>query len=124
MDRRTTRDRTDDRFAVPLCGVAVDPETRCDHYGTERDVIALRFGCCDTYYPCFACHAVVADHEPAAWPRSRFAEPAVLCGACRETITAAAYLADGSSCPHCGVQFNPGCRRHRDRYFERGQERL
>lgn len=118
MSQETTRTGTDDRFAVPLRGVAVDSETRCAHYGTDRDVIALRFGCCEAYYPCFTCHAAVADHDPEVWPRSRFEEPAVLCGVCRETITAAAYLDGDDSCPHCGAQFNPGCRNHRDRYFE------
>jgi uncharacterized CHY-type Zn-finger protein len=118
MSRVTTRTGTDDRFAVPLRGVAVDPETRCAHFGSDRDVIALRFGCCETYYPCFACHAAVTDHGAEVWPRSRFEEPAVLCGVCRETITATAYLDGADSCPHCDAQFNPGCRNHRDRYFE------
>lgn len=122
MGRQTTQDGTDDRFQVPLRGVDVDAETRCAHWNDDVDVIALRFGCCETFYPCFECHEAVADHEPAVWPRSRFDEPAVLCGVCRETITAAAYLDSGDRCPHCGAQFNPGCREHRDRYFELSEQ--
>jgi uncharacterized CHY-type Zn-finger protein len=135
-DRRTTTaPATDDRFAVPLRGVAVDPETRCAHWDDPVDVVALRFGCCETYYPCDACHDATADHEAEPWPRDRFDEPAVLCGACGATLTAGEYLdgdeegqrapeseEHGSSgddaCPCCGADFNPGCRKHRDRYFE------
>ena len=29
-------------------------------------------------------------------------------------------LAADDACPACGAPFNPGCRRHRDRYFEPG----
>ena len=142
-DRRTTTaPATDDRFAVPLRGVAVDSETRCAPWDSAVDVIALRFGCCETYYPCDACHDAATDHAAEPRPRDRFDEPAVLCGACGATLTARAYLdgdgeaqrASGDSegqspsgdraspgndaCPRCGAAFTPGCRRHRDRYFE------
>jgi uncharacterized CHY-type Zn-finger protein len=140
-DRRTTTaPATDDRFAVPLRGVAVDPETRCAHWDSAVDVIALRFGCCEAYYPCDACHDAATDHAAEPWPRDRFDESAVLCGACGATLTARAYLdgdgetqrasgegqrpsgnraaPDDDACPRCGADFNPGCRRHRDRYFE------
>lgn len=116
---------TDDRFPVPVRGVDVDDETRCDHYDDPVDVVALRFGCCETYYPCYACHEAVADHPAEPWPNARFDESAVLCGGCLATLTARKYFdataADGSrdACPWCGIGFNPGCRQHRDRYFER-----
>ena len=118
-DRKTTSaPDTDPRFAVPLRGVAVDPETRCAHWDAPVDVVALRFGCCETYYPCDACHGAAADHEAVPWPRERFDESAVLCGACETTLTAQEYLDCDDSCPACGARFNPGCRKHRDRYFE------
>ena len=118
-DRIATREPGhDDRFQVPLRGVDVDPETRCAHWESPVDVIALRFGCCETYYPCASCHDAVTDHEAEPWPRDRFDEPAVLCGVCRETLPAREYLDGDDACPHCGAAFNPGCRRHRDRYFE------
>ncbi|MFT4882227.1 MAG: putative CHY-type Zn-finger protein [Natronomonas sp.] len=99
-------------------GVAVGPETRCAHYQTERDVIALRFGCCARFYPCLSCHGGVADHEPEPWPRARFEEPAVLCGVCGSGLSARAYLNADHTCPACGVAFNPGCADHYDQYFE------
>jgi uncharacterized CHY-type Zn-finger protein len=98
MPRQTTGSGTDDRFAVPLRGVAVDSETRCEHWDSPVDVVALRFGCCETYYPCFECHAALSDHEADVWPRSRFDDPAVLCGVCRETLTARTYLEGGDNC--------------------------
>ena len=133
-DRRTTTaPATDDRFAVPIRGVAVDPETRCAHWDSAVDVVALRFDCCEAYYPCDACHDAATDHEAAPWPRDRFDEPAVLCGSCGATLSAREYLdgdgaalrasgsrvkPDDDACPRCGAEFNPGCRAHRDRYFE------
>ncbi|GAB6879956.1 CHY zinc finger protein [Halorubrum gandharaense] len=118
-DRRTTRaPALDDRFPVLLRGIAVDPETRCSHWDDPVDVVALRFGCCETFYPCDACHRESTDHPAEPWPRGRFDEPAVLCGVCRETLTAREYLDGDDACPHCGAPFNPGCRAHRDRYFE------
>lgn len=99
-------------------GVDVDPETRCAHYDAPRDVIALRFGCCEAFYPCFRCHDAVADHEPEPWPRDRFDEPAVLCGVCGTTLTVHDYLDADHACPACDAAFNPGCETHHDRYFE------
>jgi uncharacterized CHY-type Zn-finger protein len=107
----------DPRFDVPLRGVDVDAETRCAHYATDRDRVAIRFPCCDVFYPCHACHDARADHPPERWPRDRFDEPAVLCGACGRRLSVAAYLACGHRCPACDAAFNPGCAAHADRYF-------
>jgi len=118
-DRRTTTaPATDDRFLIPLRGVAVGPETRCVHWDDPVDIVALRFGCCETYYPCDECHDAAADHEAEPWPRDRFDESAVLCGVCGATLSAREYLASDDRCPRCDAAFNPGCRAHRDRYFE------
>lgn len=99
-------------------GVDVGSKTRCRHYDGRTDVIALRFGCCAAYFPCSSCHDAVADHDSEPWPRDRFDEPAVLCGSCGETLTVRAYLDADFRCPNCGVEFNPGCAAHYDRYFE------
>lgn len=98
-------------------GVDVGPETRCAHYATERDVVAIKFRCCGVYHPCHECHEAAADHRAAVWPEAEFDEHAVLCGVCGAELRIVDYLADGSSCPACGAAFNPGCRAHRDRYF-------
>jgi len=116
-------------------GVDVGPETRCRHYDSELDVIAIRFACCGTFYPCYECHLVAADHEAERWDvdaegsadradaedesaSNRGGDtPAVLCGICGTVLTISAYLDSGDRCPSCGAEFNPGCRRHYDRYF-------
>lgn len=112
---------TDDRSRTPvrIHGVDVGLETRCAHYHSDRDVVALRFACCEAFFPCHACHEAVTDHEAVPWPENRFDEPAVYCGVCRETLTAHDYLECADACPRCGAAFNPGCRAHRDVYFER-----
>lgn len=118
-ERRTTHaPAVDDRFPVPLRGVAVDAETRCAHWNAPVDVIALRFGCCEDYYPCARCHDATTDHESTPWPRKRFDEPAVLCGVCSESVTPREYFDGDAVCPNCGAAFNSGCRSHRDAYFE------
>jgi uncharacterized CHY-type Zn-finger protein len=104
---------------TPVYGADVDPETRCRHYRSGRDVVAFRFACCERYYPCFRCHGAVADHEAVPWPRDRFGEPSVLCGACGTTMTAPDYLDCASRCPHCEAAFNPGCTAHLEYYLDR-----
>ena len=99
-------------------GVDVGPETRCAHYAGDRDVVALRLGCCETFYPCHRCHEAVAAHDAAPWPRERFDDPAVLCGGCATALSVTAYLDADHACPACGTAFNPGCRAHYDYYFE------
>jgi len=116
--RTATQPATDDRFSVPLRGVAVGPETRCLHWDGPADIVALRFGCCEAYYPCDACHDATTDHDAEPWPRDRFDASAALCGVCGATLSAHEYLAVDDGCPRCDADFNPGCRAHRDRYFE------
>jgi len=99
-------------------GVDVGPETRCRHYDSERDVIALRFPCCETFYPCYDCHLAVADHEPEQWGADDHEAPAVLCGVCGELLTVEEYVDCGDRCPGCDAAFNPGCRTHYHYYFD------
>jgi uncharacterized CHY-type Zn-finger protein len=101
-------------------GVDLDGETRCAHYGTARDVIAIRFRCCDEFFACSRCHDALADHDPSVWPRERFDAPAVLCGACGGVLTVERYLDCEHACPDCGAAFNPGCANHYDHYFAVG----
>lgn len=39
-----------------IYGATIDNETRCTHYHTPLDIIAIKFKCCDKYYPCYKCH--------------------------------------------------------------------
>ena len=38
---------------IPVCGVAIDAQTRCAHYHSELDRIAIKFKCCQAYYACY-----------------------------------------------------------------------
>ena len=99
-------------------GVDVDAETRCAHWHSPLDIIAIRFKCCGRWYPCFDCHRETAGHETAVWPESEFGERAILCGSCGEQLSIDEYRACGSACPECKAQFNPGCSKHFHLYFE------
>lgn len=102
---------------VSVHGRTVDDETRCVHYRTALDVVAIRFPCCGRFYPCHACHAESETHPAERWAVDRFDEPAVLCGSCRGLLTIDAYRGvDG--CPRCGAAFNPRCSLHAHLYFE------
>jgi len=98
-------------------GIALDGQTRCAHYHTDQDVIAIKFACCETYYPCFQCHDACVDHDAERWPREAFDEPGVLCGVCGSELTAVEYLDCDHECPYCGAAFNPSCRDHHSQYF-------
>ncbi len=104
--------------AIEVQGATVDDETRCEHHDSERDVVAFRFRCCGDWYPCRACHDGFTEHPAETWGPGDLGEHAVLCGACRSTMTIDTYLACGHVCPFCGTGFNPGCQQHWERYFE------
>lgn len=57
---------------VQVKGSIIDGETRCTHYNSELDVIAIKFYCCKEYYPCHLCHSEHADHSPEVWPAEKF----------------------------------------------------
>lgn len=98
-------------------GVDVDEETRCAHYGTERDVVAIKFPCCDTYYPCYRCHEELSDHRTERWSIDRRDESAVLCGGCGTELAIQEYVGV-DACPDCLARFNPACADHYNLYFE------
>lgn len=107
------------RYVKPLVhGVDLDGETRCAHWHSPLDIVAIKMKCCETYYACKDCHEALAGHAAAVWPRGERDEKAVLCGACGHEMTVRDYLACGDACPSCGAGFNPGCRHHHHFYFE------
>lgn len=106
-----------ERITPRVFGVDVDAETRCAHYHGATDIIAIRFKCCDRWYPCHECHRALADHEPQVWPREGFDVPAVLCGACSYQMTVREYLHCDAKCPSCARSFNPNCAKHYALYF-------
>jgi uncharacterized CHY-type Zn-finger protein len=103
---------------IAVRGKTVDEYTRCIHYHSLLDVIAIKFKCCDEYYPCHYCHEEEAGHAQKVWEKNEFDEKAVLCGICKNELTINEYLASDSHCPYCHTAFNPNCSKHYHLYFE------
>ncbi len=99
-------------------GVHLDDETRCLHYNSPIDIIAIKMACCDTYYACKGCHEALANHDIQVWPRTTWDTPAILCGVCKSELTIAEYMQSNNICPNCASAFNPVCRNHYHFYFE------
>ena len=99
-------------------GLELDAYTRCLHYHTALDIIAIKMKCCGVYYACRDCHEALANHEIELWPENEWQHKAVLCGNCRTELTINEYMASGDRCPVCRAEFNPGCKKHYGLYFE------
>jgi len=104
-------------MGIKVLGRTVDDQTRCVHYSSPTDVVAIKFRCCSSYYPCFLCHRDYANHAAEQWPADEWQEKAILCGVCQSEHTINTYLA-ADCCPCCGAVFNEGCRLHRHLYFQ------
>ncbi|SER04319.1 CHY zinc finger protein [Piscibacillus halophilus] len=101
-----------------IFGQVIDHETRCQHYHSERDVIAIKFKCCNAYYPCYECHEESVEHPVERWSKHELDEKAVLCGVCQSEMTIREYLNSSHQCPNCEASFNPGCQLHYHLYFD------
>lgn len=100
-------------------GTNVDAQTRCAHYHSPLDIIAIKFKCCGDWFPCYECHHENADHEPETWATEEFDTKAILCGNCGDQLSIAEYMKCESTCPKCRAAFNPGCANHYHLYFEK-----
>ena len=107
---------TDVRASVR--GVELDEQTRCAHYHSPLDIVAIRMKCCDTYFACKECHEELADHAIKVWSHAEWGQKAILCGACGAEHTIESYMASENRCPACGAGFNPCCSKHYSFYFE------
>ena len=99
-------------------GVEVDAQSRCAHWRSAVDIVAIKMACCGVYWACKDCHEALAGHAIAVWPREEWGARAVLCGACGVEMTIREYMRCESRCLGCGAGFNPGCRGHWRFYFE------
>jgi uncharacterized CHY-type Zn-finger protein len=99
-------------------GVDLDSQTRCAHYRTPLDIVAIRMKCCGRYYACKECHDALAGHAIEVWPRIEWDRAAVRCGSCGTELSIRQYLDCSNECPACKARFNPGCRNHYHFYFE------
>jgi uncharacterized CHY-type Zn-finger protein len=59
-------------YGEEVYGVDVDPETRCAHWHSPLDIVAIKFKCCGRWYPCYECHSELADHAASVWPADEF----------------------------------------------------
>ncbi|MEO6733096.1 MAG: CHY zinc finger protein [Ferruginibacter sp.] len=98
-------------------GKQVDDQTRCVHYHSELDVIAIKFKCCGQYYPCYYCHQEEAGHAAIVWEKPEFNNKAILCGVCWQEMSITEYKACDAQCPFCNAGFNPKCVNHDHLYF-------
>jgi len=101
----------------PVRGAVVDDMTRCVHYRTPVDIVAIRFACCGDYYPCHLCHEEAAGHPARQWPIADRGVRAVMCGACGVELSIDEYLG-AIGCPRCDAPFNERCALHAHLYFE------
>jgi uncharacterized CHY-type Zn-finger protein len=102
-------------------GIDLDARTRCAHYNSALDIVAIKMKCCGAYYGCKDCHDVSAGHAIEVWPEREWDQAAVLCGACGIELSIHQYLECANQCPGCNAKFNPGCRNHYHFYFEIGE---
>ena len=112
IDSRTMKARTS------IHGVGVTERAQCKHYRSDRDVVAIRFKCCDTFYACVDCHDQLAGHAAVVWSKGERDMPAIFCGACHGMFSIAQYLGCENKCPKCRAGFNPACANHYHLYFE------
>ncbi|ODV77654.1 uncharacterized protein CANTADRAFT_319500 [Suhomyces tanzawaensis NRRL Y-17324] len=106
---------------VPVCGSLVDRNTRCAHYHSVLDIVAIKFRCCGTYYPCYKCHheCTKDDHEPLRWSKKELKDfKVILCGNCYSELTFHQYSGGSATCILCRANFNPKCALDYDIYFE------
>lgn len=103
---------------ITIHGKPVDDNTRCIHYHSVLDVIAIKFKCCGKYYPCYQCHEETAGHAAITWKKNEWNTKAIFCGICKKELTIEQYVQSGNQCPNCNALFNPGCSRHYHLYFE------
>ena len=103
---------------IAVYGKPIDDQTRCVHYHSPVDVIAIKFKCCNKYYPCYECHEEAAGHAAQQWKEEEWGEAAIYCGVCKKEITIRQYMSSGNHCPNCDASFNPNCSRHYHLYFE------
>lgn len=103
---------------IEVFGKVTDDQTRCMHYHSPLDIIAIKFKCCGKYYPCYQCHDETAGHAAEVWKKDEWDIKAILCGVCKHELTINDYIQSGNKCPYCDSSFNPNCSRHYNLYFE------
>ncbi len=104
---------------ITIKGKTIDDLTRCEHYHSPLDIIAIKFKCCNEYYPCYYCHQGTSDHLVQVWKKNEHSTKAIFCGICKHEMTIKQYLTCDNKCPFCNNKFNPNCSNHYHFYFEK-----
>src|SRR5699024_8847876 len=102
---------------VKIHVLTVDDESRCTHYHTPLDIIAIKFKCCNKFYSCYKCHNENENHEIIRWEKDEFDEQAIICGVCNQTRSTNDYMLS-EVCQHCSAIFNHRCKYHHHIYFK------
>ena len=67
--------------------------SRCAHWHSELDVLALQAPCCGKFYACASCHDACEDHALEPWPADTpVSQPALMCGVCRHRYSIETYI--------------------------------
>ena len=103
---------------LEIKGRLTDNFTRCRHYHSALDIIAIKIKCCNTYYACIHCHEETAEHPVDLWLQKEWDTKAILCGACKTEMSINEYFNCEYKCPNCHSAFNPKCSNHNHLYFE------
>ena len=104
---------------IIIKGKIIDDQTRCIHYHSAKDIVAIKFKCCHTYYPCYYCHQEETEHPVEVWKKNEHNTKAIICGICKHEMTIEQYLNCNNACPFCDNKFNPNCSNHYHFYFEK-----
>lgn len=104
---------------IIIKGKPIDEQTRCVHYHSPLDIIAIKFKCCNEYYPCYYCHQEENDHPVQVWNKNEHTTKAIICGICKHEMTIEQYLTADNKCPLCNSKFNANCSNHYHFYFEK-----
>ena len=106
------------KTADSIKGKTIDAHSRCEHYHSALDIIAVKMKCCNEYYACIDCHNETAHHTSQVWKKDDFDTRAILCGNCYYELTIQEYLDSHYQCPNCRAAFNLKCSNHNHFYFE------
>ncbi|WP_105956605.1 CHY zinc finger protein [Apilactobacillus quenuiae] len=99
---------------MKIYGIKVDSQSRCIHYHTKNDIVALMCQQCHKFYACYKCHDELNNHKfkPVKINQAKN----ILCGNCQTLLTYTQYKLN--YCPYCQHRFNPKCIIHQSIYFK------
>lgn len=99
---------------MKIYGIKIDQQSRCIHYHTKNDIVALMCRQCQKFYACYKCHDELNNHTF----RPVYANQVhnILCGNCRSLLKYNQYKLN--YCPYCQHSFNPKCIIHHSIYFK------